>query len=201
MIMKTYQVLAPALTLLSLTYTGCTSKEQKADPLPNIIYIYADDMGIGDVGCYGQQYIKTPNIDRLASEGIRFTQHYTGAPICAPARCSMLTGKHAGNSFIRNNFELPDSNDYVTGQLPIPDETITIAEMLKESGYSTAIIGKWGLGSINSSGNPNRQGFDFFYGYADQVHAHNHFPTFLWRNGEKHMLQNDVPSVHPKYGK
>ncbi len=191
-----------SLSLFALTFLTCISSQaQKENTHPNIIYIYADDMGIGDVGCYGQQYIKTPNIDRMAEEGIRFTQHYTGAPICAPARCTLLTGKHSGNAYIRNNYELPDSSVFKTGQLPIPDETVTIAEVLKKSGYATGVIGKWGLGSIESSGNPNKQGFDFFYGYADQVHAHNHFPTFLWRNGEQEFLQNHVQSVHPKYGK
>ena len=198
--MKKNRFLPPALSLLALTFSTCTSsQEQKENPLPNIIYIYADDMGVGDVGCYGQQYIKTPNIDRMAEEGILFTQHYTGAPICAPARCCLLTGKHSGNAYVRMNYEIPDRSAFKTGQLPIPDETVTIAEVLKRSGYTTGVIGKWGLGSIESPGNPNKQGFDFFYGYADQVHAHNHFPTFLWRNGEQEFLRNDVPSVHPKY--
>lgn len=200
--MKKYRLLTPALSIAALTFSTCTkSQEQKREPMPNIIYIYADDLGIGDVGCYGQQYIRTPNIDKMAEEGIRFTQHYTGAPICAPARCCLLTGKHSGNAYIRNNYELPDSSEFKTGQLPLPDETVTIAEVLKKSGYITGIIGKWGLGSIESSGNPNKQGFDFFYGYADQVHAHNHFPAFLWRNGEMEFLLNDVSSVHPKYQK
>src|SRR5690554_5390536 len=167
--MKNYHFLTPALSLLALTFSTCTSsQEQKENPPPNIIYIYADDMGVGDVGCYGQQYIETPNIDRMAEEGIRFTQHYTGAPICAPARCCLLTGKHSGNAYIRMNYEIPDSSAFKTGQLPIPDETVTIAEVLKRSGYATGVIGKWGLGSIESPGNPNKQGFDFFYGYADQ---------------------------------
>jgi len=182
------------------TFSSCTSSnKQEEERLPNIIYIYADDLGIGDIGCYGQKYIQTPNIDRIAQEGIRFTQHYTSAPICAPARCGLLTGKHSGNAYIRMNYELHDSSAFKTGQLPIPDETVTIAEVLKKRGYATGVIGKWGLGSIESSGNPNKQGFDFFYGYADQVHAHNHFPTFLWRNGDQEFLQNNVPSVHPKY--
>jgi arylsulfatase A-like enzyme len=187
------------LLVLVLTVLSCASQKDRENTLPNIIYIYADDMGVGDVGCYGQKYIKTPNIDRMAAEGIRFTRHYTGAPICAPARCSMLTGKNAGHTYVRMNYELHDSIPSRTGQLAIPDETVTIAEVLKKRGYATAVIGKWGLGSIESSGNPNKQGFDLFYGYADQVHAHNHFPTFLWRNSEQVPLRNDVPSVHPKY--
>lgn len=186
--------------IFALAVVSCSSRKEKGNELPNIIYVYADDLGVGDVGCYGQQYIKTPNIDRIAAEGIRFTRHYSGAPICAPARCSMLTGKHTGHAYVRMNYELPDSIPSRAGQLPLPDEEVTIAEMLKQSGYATAVIGKWGLGSIESSGNPNKQGFDFFYGYADQVHAHNHYPHFLWRNGEQVMLRNDVPSVHPRYG-
>ncbi len=182
-------------TVFSFSYA------QKKQSLPNIIYIYADDMGYGDVGCYGQKYIKTPNIDRMATEGIRFTQHYSTAPVCAPARCGLLTGKHAGHGYIRDNGELPDSSVLKTGQMPLPSETETVAKMLKRSGYTTAIIGKWGLGSIASTGAPNKQGFDFFYGYADQVHAHNHFPTILWRNDKQEFIPGNVETVHPKYAR
>lgn len=199
--MKRNLFITPSIPVLSLLFSSCISQEQQEPLLPNIIYIYADDLGVGDVGCYGQQYIKTPNIDRIAEEGIRFTQHYTGAPISAPARCCLLTGKHSGNAYVRDNLELKDSSAFKTGQLPLPEGTVTIAKMLKQSGYATGAIGKWGLGSIESSGNPNKQGFDIFYGYADQVHAHNHYPTFLWRNSEQEFLKNDVPSVHPRYGK
>ncbi len=199
--MKKNLFITPSIPVLSLLFSSCASQEQQNSPLPNIIYIYADDLGVGDIGCYGQQYIKTPNIDRIAEEGIRFTQHYTGAPVSAPARCCLLTGKHAGNAYVRNNRELHDSSAFRTGQLPLPDETVTIAELLKGKGYATGAIGKWGLGSIESSGNPNKQGFDFFYGYADQVHAHNHYPSFLWRDNEQDFLENNVPSVHPKYEK
>lgn len=194
-------LITPAVPLLSLLLPSCASQAHRGTPSPNIIYIYADDMGVGDIGCYGQQYIKTPNIDRIAEEGVRFTQHYTGAPISAPARCCLLTGKHSGHAYVRNNLELHDSSAFKTGQLPLPGETVTIAKLLKRSGYATAAIGKWGLGSIESSGNPNRQGFDLFYGYADQVHAHNHYPSFLWRNSEQVFLENNVPTVHPKYDK
>jgi arylsulfatase A len=198
---KTNFLLVGGLALVSLTTISRMSFSQSITTLPNIIYIYADDMGYGDLGCYGQQYIKTPNIDRLAKRGIRFTQHYTGAPVCAPARCCLLTGKHTGRAFIRNNYELSDSSSSKSGQLPLPRNEETIAETLKKSGYTTAIIGKWGLGSIESEGNPNKQGFDFFYGYADQVHAHNHFPEFLWKNDQQVFLKNNVPTVHPTYKK
>jgi arylsulfatase A-like enzyme len=165
---------------------------------PNIIYILADDMGYGDVGCYGQKYIKTPNIDRLATEGIRFTQHYSGAPVCAPARCCLMTGLSTAHSYVRDNYEIKNTDPSKAGQFPIPDQTYTLAEMLKKSGYVTGIIGKWGLGSIDSEGAPNKQGFDFFYGYDDQNHAHNHYPEFLWRNDKQEIIDGNVATVHPK---
>ncbi len=196
--MREYKVLYPGMAVLTLVAAVNPSLAQETRLQPNIIYILADDLGYGDVGCYGQKFIKTPNIDRMASEGILFTQHYSSAPVCAPARCCLLTGKHLGHSYVRDNRELKDSVDFKTGQTPIPDETFTVAEMLKKSGYTTAIIGKWGLGSLASTGAPNKQGFDFFYGYADQVHAHNHYPEFLWRNDKKEFISGNVSTVHPK---
>ncbi|MCA9248350.1 MAG: arylsulfatase [Planctomycetales bacterium] len=162
---------------------------------PNIVYILADDLGYGELGCYGQQYIRTPHIDSLATDGIRFTQHYCGAPVCAPTRCVLMTGKHLGHAYIRNNGEAPErramrseAQGIFPGQNPIPDEEVTIAELLKTQGYATAAIGKWGLGYEGSTGDPNRQGFDLFYGFLCQWHAHNHYPRFLWRNGVKETL-------------
>ncbi len=143
---------------------------------PNIIYILADDLGYGDIGCYGQQKIETPNIDKLAAEGMRFTQHYAGNTVCAPSRCVLLTGLHTGHSYIRDNFEL---NGY---QLPIPEDTLTVSKVLKSAGYVTGCIGKWGLGGPDSTGHPNKQGFDHFYGYLGQIQAHNYYPDYLWRN-------------------
>lgn len=166
---------------------------------PNIIFILADDLGYGDIGCYGQKYIRTPNIDLMAKEGIRFSDHYSGAPISAPARCCLLTGKNLGHSYIRNNFEIKSDDPAEHGQMPLPANTETVASMLKRAGYTTAIIGKWGLGSMNSTGAPNKQGFDFFYGYNDQNEAHNHYPPFLWRNDRMEKLNNPGTSVHPKY--
>lgn len=166
---------------------------------PNIIYIYADDMGYAELGCYGQKKIKTPHLDKLASEGIRFTQHYTSTPVCAPARCQLLTGKHAGHSYIRGNYELggfPDSLE--GGQMPLYPGAFTIGRMLQGVGYTTACIGKWGLGMANSSGSPNSQGFDYFYGYLDQKQAHNFYPTHLWENGKSVPLNNPVIDVHKK---
>jgi arylsulfatase A-like enzyme len=164
---------------------------------PNIIYIIADDLGYGEVGCYGQEWIRTPSIDRIAAQGIRFTQHYSAFPVSAPARCSLMTGKHPGHSYIRDNGNPPgrwhnaDAGMF-PGQLPIPDETVTIAEILKGQGYATGAMGKWGLGFEGSQGAPTNQGFDLFFGYYCQIHAHNHYPRFLWRNDEQVPLEGNT---------
>jgi uncharacterized sulfatase len=155
---------------------------------PNIIYIMADDLGYGDLGCYGQQKIKTPNLDKLAKEGMRFTQFYAGAPVCAPSRCVLMTGKHTGHARVRGNAGKAD---------PMPQtirpEDVTVAEVLKAAGYTTALIGKWGLSEENSIGHPNKKGFDHFFGYLNQHHAHNYYPEFLLRNESRVYLQNIVP--------
>lgn len=157
-----------------------------AAPKPNIIYIMADDLGYGDLGCYGQQQIQTPHIDRLATEGLRFTNAYAGATVCAPSRCSLMTGLHGGHARIRGN-----------KRVPLTAQDITIADLLHNAGYATALCGKWGLGQGDDIGAPNKHGFDFFFGYADQVHAHNYYPPFLWKNGEKFPLQNVMPANVP----
>lgn len=172
---------------------------QHSKKLPNIIYIYADDMGYGELGSYGQQKIKTPHLDRMAAEGMRFTQHYTGTPVCAPARCMLLTGKHGGHSYIRGNYELggfPDSAE--RGQLPLAEKEFTVAELLKQKGYATAVIGKWGLGMVHTEGSPLNQGFDYFYGYLDQKQAHNFYPTHLWENNNWDTLRQSFINVHKK---
>jgi len=161
---------------------------------PNIIFIIADDLGYGDIGCYGQKFIKTPNIDKLASEGIRFTQHYSGSPVCAPSRCVLLTGKHSGHAFIRDNKEAKPE-----GQYPIPENTITIAKLLKKLGYATGAVGKWGLGAPDSTGSPLKQGFDYFFGYNCQRHAHNYYPTYLWENDKKVPLDNPEIPAYQKF--
>ena len=155
---------------------------------PNIVFILADDLGIGDLGVYGQTKIQTPNIDKLAREGFTASRHYSGNAVCAPSRCVLMSGKHGGHSYIRGNRQA--ANGF--GQEPIPDSTVTVAELLKKAGYQTAIIGKWGLGEPCSTGDPLKQGFDLHYGYTDQVLAHNHFPEYLWRNGKKEFLKNEV---------
>ncbi len=155
---------------------------------PNIIFIMADDLGYGQVGAYGQQQIKTPRLDQMANEGLLLTDYYAGTAVCAPSRCALMTGLHVGHTYIRGNYEIKATETNESGQLPIPDETITVAEKLKEAGYATACIGKWGLGYPLSEGDPLNQGFDFFYGYNCQRHAHSYYPGWLWKNHEKVTL-------------
>lgn len=148
--------------------------------LPNVIFILADDLGIGELGAYGQTKILTPNIDRLAREGMKFTQFYSPTAVCAPTRCQLLTGKHAGRAYIRNNGEV--GNGY---QRPLPPDTFTLGHLMRNAGYATSCIGKWGLGGENSTGLPWLQGFDHFFGYLGQVQAHHYYPSRLWRNAGK----------------
>ncbi|WP_337044348.1 arylsulfatase [Emticicia sp. 17c] len=179
-----------------LLFFFVNSFAQKASK-PNVIYIYADDLGYGELGCYGQKKIKTPYLDQLAKEGIRFTRHYTGAPVCAPARAMLMTGKHSGHSYIRGNYELGGFEDNKEGgQMPLPEGVFTISHLMKKAGYNTAAIGKWGLGMSNTSGDPNKHGFDYFYGYLDQKQAHNFYPTHLWENGKWDTLRNQYINVH-----
>jgi arylsulfatase A-like enzyme len=160
---------------------------------PNIIFILADDLGYGDLGCYGQDKIQTLNIDRLAAEGICFTDHYAGSTVCAPSRCSLMTGLHTGHCYVRGNREIQPM-----GQLPLPADTVTIPRLLKKAGYTTALIGKWGLGGPGSTGVPNKQGFDYFFGYLCQRHAHNYYPEFLFRNEERvPLVGNAVAEPRP----
>jgi len=169
---------------------------------PNVIYIYADDLGYGELGVYGQKIIKTPFLDAMAKQGIQFTHHYTSAPVCAPARCMLLTGKHAGHSQIRGNFELGGFSDETEkGQMPLEENTFTVGHLMKNAGYTTAAIGKWGLGMAIGTGNPNKQGFDYFYGLLDQKQAHNYYPTHLWENGKWDTLNNPYVYVHEFQGK
>jgi len=153
---------------------------------PNIIYILADDLGHGDLGCYGQKKISTPNIDKLASQGILFTRHYSGSTVCAPSRSSLLTGLHTGHTYVRDNHEvLPE------GQKPMISEAYTFAEMLKDNGYVTGAFGKWGLGMNGTEGSPNNQGFDQFFGYLCQRYAHRYYPAYLWDNDQKVPLEGN----------
>jgi arylsulfatase A len=182
---------AAALTLGSLE--GCATAPTAP---PNVVFIMADDLGYGEVGVYGQEKIRTPSIDRIAREGIRFTQHYSGSPVCAPSRCVLLTGLHSGHAYIRDNDEMGERGDVwrdpeLEGQRPILEDTYTLGTLFQNAGYVTGAMGKWGLGGPGSSGAPNQQGFDEWYGYLCQRIAHNYYPTHLWRNGEKDMLEGN----------
>jgi arylsulfatase A len=157
---------------------------------PNIIFILADDMGYNDLGCYGAKLISTPRLDRMAAEGMRFTRHYAGSSVCAPSRSTFITGQHTGHTPIRGNLPWEPS-----GEIPLPAGTITISSLLKQAGYTNAMIGKWGLGIETTPGNPRKHGFHHYFGYLDQVLAHNHTPEFLMRNDEKIPLANKVQYV------
>ena len=184
--------LGTAAFALPLTGLGCKKKHSP----PTIIYILADDLGYGELGCYGQKKIKTPNIDTLASQGMKFTQHYSGSPVCAPSRCVLMTGKHTGHAYIRDNDEMPERGDVwhdpeLEGNRPLLPYTTTIGTVLQKKGYTTGAMGKWGLGGPANSGEPNQQGFDFWYGYLCQRMAHNYYPTHLWKNREKDLLEGN----------
>jgi arylsulfatase A-like enzyme len=159
-------------------------------PGPNIVFILADDLGYGDLGSYGQRIISTPKLDRLAAEGLRFTQFYAGSTVCAPSRSVLMTGRHMGHTRVRGN---AGAGNYAAQTLAAGD--VTVARVLKDAGYATALVGKWGLGEMGSEGEPNRHGFDEFYGVVNQTHAHNHYPDFVWRNREKVPLANVVTPV------
>tara|TARA_R110002049_G_scaffold193240_5_gene362073 strand:+ start:985 stop:2382 length:1398 start_codon:yes stop_codon:yes gene_type:complete len=163
-------------------------------PKPNIIFILADDLGYGDLGCYGQSKIATPNLDKMANEGIQFTNHYAGSTVCGPSRASLMLGMDTGHSYIRGNDPLPIT-------YPLRPQDYTVADLLKNGGYRTAVIGKWGLGNSGTTGTPNKQGFDYFYGYLSHVRAHNAYTNYLWRNNEKVQLSNKVVMASEGYAK
>jgi len=162
---------------------------------PNLIFILADDLGYGDLGCFGQSVIKTPRLDRMATEGMRMTHFYAGNTVCAPSRSVLMTGQHMGHTHVRGN---ASGGDMMIQSLR--EEDVTVAEVLKNAGYATALIGKWGLGEVHQPGSPLRQGFDRFFGYANQVHAHNYYPEFLWDNNKKMLLRNVVEPSERSYG-
>lgn len=193
-----------------LLFTSKQTTAQKArSDRPNIVYIFADDLGYGDLGCYGQTKIETPNIDALAKKGMRFTQHYA-MPVCAPSRYCLMTGINSGKAFIRGNdewetrgdvwsFKAMEENPSLEGQLPIPDSTITIAKLLQKAGYKTALVGKWGLGAPMTAGEPNNQGFDYFYGSLCQRQDHQYYPAHLWENTYRVPLNNTVQDPNIKF--
>jgi arylsulfatase A-like enzyme len=157
-----------------LTAASVPNARRQPGMRPNVLLIQADDLGYGDVSAYGQSRFETPSLDRLARQGIRFTQYYAGSTVCAPSRCALMTGLHTGHAWIRGN-----------GDIPLRDEDVTIAEVLKAAGYRTAVVGKWGLGNPGTSGQPDRQGFDYAFGFLDHRHAHRQYTDHLWRNAER----------------
>src|SRR5688572_21401431 len=161
--------------LVSVLCMSCAPALAAEGGPPNIVFILADDLGLGDLGCYGGTAVPTPHIDRLAAEGLRFTNAYSASAVCAPTRCGIMTGKHMGHASRR-------ANGSRHGHIPLAPEEVTVAELLKQAGYSTGGFGKWGVGNVGTTGVPEKQGFDVFYGYYDQTHAHNYFPAFLIRN-------------------
>jgi arylsulfatase len=198
--MKSF-IISTVLFFILLSSISCKTELKENNTKPNIIYILADDLGYAELGCYGQEKIETPNIDALATNGIKFTQHYSGAPVCAPSRCVLLTGKHLGHAQIRGNdewadrgpvwdFEAMAKDPNLEGQRPLKQGTNTIGRLLQSAGYKTAVVGKWGLGAPLTEGIPNKQGFDFFYGYNCQRQAHTFFPVHLWKDTTKILLNN-----------
>lgn len=176
-----------------LLFVVCMWVSVRAQDKPNVIFILADDLGYGDIGCYGQKLIATPNIDKLAAGGMRFTNFYAGTSVCAPSRSALMTGQHTGHTPIRGNREVQPE-----GQLEIPDAAFTIAELFKKANYATGAFGKWGLGFVGTSGDPNKQGFDQFFGYNCQRQSHNFFPGHLWDNEKRVELANTVAN-QPQY--
>ena len=183
----------------TIALSGCTQSlgkiSSKANKrYPNIVFILADDLGYADLGCYGQKKIRTPNIDKLASQGMKFTQHYSGNPVCAPSRCALMTGKHTGHAQIRSNKQVGGKEGWelgstIGGQWPLEANTVTVAKILKDAGYTTGAFGKWGLGRVGTTGDPNKQGFDHFFGYICQRQAHTYYPNHLWRDGQIQWLE------------
>ena len=171
--------LIPAVLAL-LTVPALSAPALAGERGPNVVFILADDLGRAEVGAYGQEKIRTPSIDKLAAEGMKFTRFYAGSPVCAPSRCALMTGKHSGHGFVRDNREIKPE-----GQAPIPDSEVTLGEMFQANGYATAAIGKWGLGFPGSEGDPMNQGFDHFFGYNCQRLAHDYYPNHLWNDREK----------------
>jgi len=177
----------------SACQSGSAPETQKETP-PNIIYILADDLGYGDLGCYGQEKFTTPHLDQLAADGIRFTRHYSGSTVCAPSRSVLMTGLHTGHTPVRGNQEVKPE-----GQWPLADSVLTLAELMKEAGYVTGAFGKWGLGFPGSEGDPVHQGFDLFFGYNCQRYAHRYYPEYLWENQEKVFLPGNDWSITETY--
>ncbi len=175
------------LIFLFLIFPQIVFAQKQEKQTPNIIYILMDDLGVEEIEPYGNTIFKTPNLTKMAQEGIKFTRHYAGTSVCAPSRCALMTGKHTGHGEIRGNKQM---NPH--GQMPLSPQATTVAKLLQQAGYQTFLSGKWGLGSEGTSGEPTKQGFQDYYGYLDQVLAHNNYPEYLLRNGKKELLKNKV---------
>ena len=180
------------IRFLTLIFFSALAFSGRAAEQPNVIFILADDLGYGELGSYGQRLIQTPNLDRMAAEGMRFTQFYAGSTVCAPSRGVLMTGRHAGHATVRGNAGKANAMAQT-----LRAEDVTIATFLKRGGYATGLVGKWGLGELESGGEPTRQGFDYFFGYLNQTHAHNYYPAFLTRNETRVPLPNEVPGEGP----
>ena len=187
--MRIKSLLAFIPSLFALGISG-TAESARAASHPNIIFILADDLGYGDLSCFGQKTLATPNLDRMAAEGLKFTRHYSGSTVCAPSRCVLMTGLHTGHCTVRGN-----------GPALMKDEDVTVAEVLKKAGYATGCFGKWGIGNPPPRDDPNRQGFDEFYGYVNMYHAHNFYPPFMIRNGKLERLGNVTKEFWLKDGR
>ncbi|MBK8101273.1 MAG: arylsulfatase [Planctomycetes bacterium] len=182
--------------LLASLFVPLAPAQERTPRRPNVLLIVADDLGYGELGCYGQTRIKTPVLDTLASQGQRFAQFYSGAPVCAPSRCVLLTGRHSGHAVIRDNREEKDHDGVHGGQPALPPSTPTLSAQLRKSGYATACVGKWGLGGPGTEGSPDHHGFDYFFGYLCQRHAHDYYPDYIWKDGEKIALPDNPKDAH-----
>ena len=182
--------------LLSLAHVtfGQDAEAQEGASRPNVIFVLADDLGYGDLSCYGQTKFSTPNIDALAAKGMKFTEHYSGSAVCAPSRCCLMTGYHTGHCFVRGNAEVKPE-----GQEPMPADTFTVAHLFKKGGYRTGLFGKWGLGAPGSTSEPLKMGFDRFYGYNCQRIAHCYYPSFLWSDDERELLIGNATNYRTTY--
>jgi arylsulfatase A len=176
------QSIVSGVVAVLMVLSGGASPIQAQETRPNIVLIVADDLGCFELGCYGQTRIKTPQIDQLAARGMKFTHFYAGSAVCAPSRCALLTGQHMGHATVRNNRQYRPGEE---GQFPLRAEDVTLARLLKSQGYVTAGLGKWGLGNWDTTGSPLKHGFDYFFGYNCQRHAHSHYPPYVYRNGQR----------------
>ncbi len=199
--MKTKILIIIAATAICWSCKNVQQKDSVPTANPNIIFVMVDDLGYGDLGCYGQTEIKTPHIDKIAKEGIKFTNFYSGSPVCAPSRNVLMTGQHTGHCTVRGNFGLGGVTGLAGGEgrVPLKDSDVTIAEALHNVGYITGMTGKWGIGEPGTSGLPNDQGFDEWFGYLNQRRAHDHYADYIWLNRDKYSIEENINGKKGKY--